>query len=263
VTATLLCLAGVLLIWPASSARSRPTGQGERGCLSVRLPGLAAPLPAGLVGLAVGALLSTPIVAVLAAGCTALGARAWSSARGATRELAALAALADGLGALAAELRAGRPMEEAVRSATTCSGQDTGSRLLRAVRDPPARSGLSSHEPLSDEVGTALGRISAAVVLSARTGCSLADVVAAVEDDLRARLRAAQELRSATAAPRAGAGLLAALPLLGLAMGAGVGADPWGVLTTTAIGEVLLVVGVGLEVAGVVWAGRLVRQAVR
>jgi tight adherence protein B len=43
-------------------------------------------------------------------------------------------------------------------------------------------------------------------------------------------------------------------------MGSGVGADPWGVLTTTATGQVLLVAGVALELAGLAWTGRLVRR---
>jgi tight adherence protein B len=46
-------------------------------------------------------------------------------------------------------------------------------------------------------------------------------------------------------------------------MGNGVGADPWRVLTTTAPGQVLLVVGVALEVLGLLWAERLVQRAVR
>jgi tight adherence protein B len=87
-------------------------------------------------------------------------------------------------------------------------------------------------------------------------------VLTALEDDLRARHRHRSELRSATAGPRASAIVLAGLPLVGLAMGSGVGADPWGVLTTTPAGQVLLVLGVLLEVLGVVWTGRLTRRAV-
>jgi tight adherence protein B len=86
-------------------------------------------------------------------------------------------------------------------------------------------------------------------------------VAGAVEDDLRARRRHRLELRSAVAAPRASAMLLAGLPVLGLAMGSGVGADPWEVLTTGS-GQLLLVVGVALEVAGIAWSGRLVRRVV-
>jgi tight adherence protein B len=87
-------------------------------------------------------------------------------------------------------------------------------------------------------------------------------VVAALEDDLRARHRHRAELRTATAAPRASAAVLAGLPAVGLAMGSGVGADPWAVLTTTPPGQVLLVAGVVLEVGGVAWVGRLTRRAV-
>jgi tight adherence protein B len=87
--------------------------------------------------------------------------------------------------------------------------------------------------------------------------------VAAVEDDLRARQAQKHDLRSALAAPRASAGLLAGLPLLGLAMGSGVGADPWHVLTRTGTGQALLVAGVALEIAGVAWSGRLVARATR
>jgi tight adherence protein B len=109
----------------------------------------------------------------------------------------------------------------------------------------------------------ALQRLAAAVRLSTRTGASLADVVTALEDDLRARERHAMELRSAVAGPRASALLLAGLPVLGLAMGSGVGADPWHVLTRTGTGQVLLVAGVALEVAGVVWSHRLVARVTR
>ena len=82
-----------------------------------------------------------------------------------------------------------------------------------------------------------MARLAAAVRLSVRTGCSLAAVVGAVEDDLRARRRHRLELRSAVAGPRASAALLAALPLLAMLMGGGVGADPWRVLTTTGTGS--------------------------
>jgi tight adherence protein B len=48
-----------------------------------------------------------------------------------------------------------------------------------------------------------------------------------------------------------------------LAMGSGVGADPWRVLTTTPAGSVLLVAGVSLELAGLEWSRRLVQRALR
>ncbi|WP_170977681.1 type II secretion system F family protein, partial [Blastococcus sp. CCUG 61487] len=142
-----------------------------------------------------------------------------------------------------------------------CADGPTGALLARVLQAPEA---VTDEAPLAGgdpALRVAVGRIAAAVRLSARTGCSLAAVVTALEDDLRARLAHRAELRAATAGPRASALVLAGLPLFGLAMGSGVGADPWRVLTTTGTGQVLLVVGCGLEAAGLVWAHRLVRRA--
>nr|WP_246324394.1 type II secretion system F family protein [Petropleomorpha daqingensis] len=220
---------------------------------------LARPLPVAVVAAAVGALLSTPLVAALAAGCAALAARAWRARQGTARDEVRLRLLVAALAAMAADLRAGRPLEAAAVSAARGTGDDDlGRALLRAVRSSAAPSSARAG-PESD----ALQRISAAVRLSTRTGASLADVVTAVEDDLRARQRHRLELRSAVAAPRASATLLAGLPVLGVAMGSGIGADPWHVLTETGTGQVLLVAGVGLEVAGVAWSNRLVARVSR
>jgi tight adherence protein B len=215
-------------------------------------------VPALAAGTA-AAVLSTPVVAALAAGC---GLAAGHALR--RRSVAAAAerrsrALVEGLGALAAELRAGRPLTEATATALDCCPDPaTASALGPVLRlgEPPAGRAV-------DEPARALLRIAAAVRLSARTGCSLAGVMTAVEDDLRARLHAERELRSAVAGPRASATVLAGLPVLGLLMGSGIGADPWRVLTTTGTGTVLLVVGVALELAGTAWSARLVRRAVQ
>jgi tight adherence protein B len=214
------------------------------------------PLAAGVLAGGAGAVLSTALVAVLAAGCAVLAARGWRARREQRADSARLTALIETLAALAAELRAGRSLEEAVRGAVAdCPDPDTATALVRAVRAPASAGRAASDDGMTG----ALDRLSAAMALSARTGCSLAAVVAAVEDDLRARQRRRRELLVATAGPRASARLLAGLPLLGLAMGSGVGADPWHVLTRTGTGQVLLAAGVLLEVAGIAWTGRLVR----
>lgn len=260
---TALLAAGALLLWPDGGVRRR-----DRLTHLLRRPGrrrgaLAVPhLPtavAAVAALAAG-LLSTPLVSALAATGTFLGARSWLAARALRGREGRLGSLADGLGALAADLRAGRSLDAATRAAVgACGDDECGRALARAVR-APGRARSHPEDPVLDD---ALGRITAAVGLSGRTGCSLAAVAAAVEDDLRARHRHRLELRAATAAPRASATLLAGLPLLGLAMGSGVGADPWGVLTGTAAGQVLLVAGVALEAAGLVWSRRLIARALR
>ena len=257
-----LLLAAALLLWPGRAAlrRERRRWLSRRANPAPR-PGARVPLPA-LAAAATGGvavLLGTPLVAVLAGGCAALGARAELRRRVGLQEEARVTALVEALTALGAELRGGRSLEEATRAAVAaCADVDSGRALARAVRSP------GDGGPGADgELGRALARVAAAARLSARTGCSLAAVVGAVEDDLRARSRQRLELRSATAGSRASAALLAGLPVLGLVMGGGVGADPWHVLTTTPTGQVLLVAGVGLEVAGLAWSARLVSRAAR
>jgi tight adherence protein B len=208
---------------------------------------------ASLAG-ALAALLSTPLVAVLAAGCAALGARAVERRRCRADADGRLLALAEALGVLAAELRAGRPLLAAAEAAAVaCPDPRVRARLLPALRAPDR-----SRPPDADPD---VRCVAAAMELSLRTGCSLAAVASALEDDLRARQRHRLDLRTATAGPLASAAVLAGLPALGLAMGAGIGADPWRVLTTTGPGQVLLVAGVLLEVGGIAWVGRLTRRA--
>ena len=265
VTAALL-VAAALALWPDPGVvrRRRVARVLGRGVVRGRGPtGLTAlpiaPSAAAVAALA-GALLSTPLVAALAGAAAFLGARAAIAARAARGGDGRLRSLADGLGALAADLRSGRSLDAATGAAVAaCADPECGPALARAIRAPDlGRPGRE--EP---QLGDALDRIAAAVRLSGRTGCSLAAVAGAVEDDLRARHRQRIELRSAVAAPRASAALLAGLPVLGLAMGSGVGADPWGVLTGTSVGQALLVAGVALEAGGLAWSRRLVARALR
>ncbi|RFU22227.1 type II secretion system F family protein [Geodermatophilus marinus] len=284
-TAALLALAAAVAAWPrATAAADRLAGArfpGEPGRRRTRLRPARPPRPAVVVALvtAAAALVAPPVVAVLA------GAGAGGAARAVLRRQAdraaehRLAALAEALGALSAELRAGRPLEAATASAVAlCADAGSGRALATAVRSPgtaAAPPGGASRSaggaerratgpPAGEEPPrAALERIAAAVALSVRTGCSLAAVLAAVEDDLRARRRLTGELRAATAGARASAAVLAGLPLLGLAMGSGIGADPWGVLTGTVTGQILLLAGAGLEAVGLAWTARLVRRALR
>jgi tight adherence protein B len=266
-SAVLLCLAGVALCWPAARparrrTRLRPPQRPRRHELAAwadRRPAAAA--AAVLAGLA-GAALTTPVVAVLAGAAAGLGAGVLQRRRRGIVGQQQVAALAEALGVLAAELRAGRSVHDAAGTAVAgCPHPDAAAAL-----GPVLRLGVApdpDRSPVAVETGRVLTRIASAVRLSARTGCSLAAVVTAVEDDLRARARAEAELRVAVAGPRASAAVLAGLPVLGLLMGSGVGADPWRVLTTTGTGTVLLITGVALEGAGLAWSAQLLRRAVQ
>jgi tight adherence protein B len=269
VTGALLSAALAVLLWPdrrVQRSRRAALRSSGRPVPALSLPAeLPVPPVAAAAVVAVAAALSTPLVALLVGACAWAGARSWAAARRERTQEGRLAALAEGVAALTAELRGGRALSQATAAAVAASGDEESGRLLaRAVRLPETVSVLAAPPAgQGDPLGAAADRISAAVRLSSRTGCSLADVLAAVHDDLGARRRHRQELRAATAAPRASAMLLAGLPLLGLAMGSGIGADPWRVLTATGTGQVLLVAGVGLELAGLAWSRRLVDRVVR
>ncbi|TFV60858.1 UNVERIFIED_ORG: pilus assembly protein TadB [Bacillus sp. AZ43] len=256
----LLAAALAVVLWPDRRTVRLRAASGDRRAAARPVPPVPVPVAAAVLAAGATALAAPPVVAGVAAVAAFLAGRTWLARRRDGDEEARLRSVTEGIGALAAELRAGRSLEEAAGAAVSaCPDSGTGLALARALRAP----GTAPGQRDSGDVAAALGRVAAAVRLSVRTGCSLAAVAAAVEDDLRARQRARQELRTATAGPRASATLLAGLPVLGLAMGSGVGADPWEVLTTTGTGQVLLVVGVALEVAGLAWTGRLVRRAAR
>jgi tight adherence protein B len=265
VTAALLA-AAALLAWPDGGPRVRQrlgTGSRARARLEFRvvLGGMPVGALTGTAGAATGALMSTWLVAALAGACCAMAGQSWSAGRRRMRDDADVAGLATGLAAFGAELRAGRPPEHAARLSAAASGRPRcAGALVRAVAPQSSVLPASSSEgPFAD----AVGRISVAAGLSRRTGSSLATVIGAVEDDLRVRLAHERELRTLTAGPRASAALLAGLPVLGLVMGAGVGADPWRILTATATGQLLLVLGVALELTGIVWSTRLTARALR
>jgi tight adherence protein B len=83
-----------------------------------------------------------------------------------------------------------------------------------------------------------------------------------VHDDIRWRVRFGASVQALLAGPRATAGVLTALPGLGVALGQLLGADPIGVLRAGPLGQVLLVVGIGLVAAGRAWTDQILRRAV-
>lgn len=196
--------------------------------------------------------------------------------------------LVEAVAALAAELRSGTPPDRALRTVAGTAHRWIGGALqagaamaalggdvadsLASYADLPTAQGWPS--PVGDspssrgspgwgrvrppsDAAVALRRLAGAWRLCERSGCSLADVLDALEGDLRARRQQERLLRSLLAGPRATGALLAGLPALGIAMGTAIGAEPWRALTETAAGQVVLVIGVVLDAAGVAWTARI------
>ena len=72
-----------------------------------------------------------------------------------------------------------------------------------------------------------------------------------------------REVVAALEPPRATARLLALLPVFGLLLGTGIGADPWGFLVGTPVGVGCLAAGCALGLAGLTWVERLADGAER
>jgi tight adherence protein B len=219
-----------------------------------RHPGVFAVLGAAGLGTA-GAGLGGALAASVAMGTFA---RRWSRRRRARRHSAELSALLDAVRVMAGELRAGAHPAAAAASAAT--GDSRAHRMLGSVAAaaalgaeiPAMLERRSAAEPV---LASEIRRVASAWSLADRHGAALAELMDAVRVDLEARVRQAGQVNAQLAGPRATAAVLAGLPLLGVLMGQGIGADPWHVLSATALGQMLLVLGVGLSCAGTLWSG--------
>jgi tight adherence protein B len=266
-------LAAGVMCWPAEMGRSRLGKLRRRG---VRTQGIAVGKnwitrrrSVLLMGLAagLGALLAGPGGGLAAIMVTGTAAAHWQANR--DRRLAATAAtgFSDALGVLVAELRAGAHPGDAVRAAVDAHAEGPA-EVIGALSAVAATARLGGDVPtVLRNTGPAplrrwLARLADAWSLADRHGIPLAELLDAVRSDTDQRMRFTAEVQARLAGPRATAATLAGLPLLGLALGHAVGADPLRVLCETLVGQVLLVIGTGLACVGALWSARLMAGAV-
>lgn len=271
ISSVLLAAAGALLCWPAARARERMhrMWHGDAACAAKasRRPTWfgVAPLVA-LASLALGA-----GAAGIAGACAApvlvhLGDRYWRSRRRARIRRNRVQEFAAGLRLFVAELRVGSHQADAAEGAA----EDAPAGVAPLFRNLAAttRLGGDATAVLAGEAATdaelagPLGRMARAWSLAERHGVPLADLLDAVRRDVEHGMAFVRDVEAKMAGPRATAAVLAALPVLGVLLGAAVGAAPLHVFRDGWAGQVLLLVGVGLLCAGAVWTGRLTRTAV-
>lgn len=199
--------------------------------------------------------------AALAIAAAALCSTSWVAARDAVHRRAAqarAAQLRSALRVLVGELQAGaRPAAALAAAAETGSlhGATFGA-AARAAADGADAAAVLVANPATRTTGLAW-RLGEAV------GSELAGVLSRVEHDLAASAEQRRSAAVALAGPQASAALLAALPLLGMALGAAMGAQPWAVLVGMPAGRMLACAGVLLDVAGVLWMRRILNRAQR
>lgn len=180
-----------------------------------------------------------------------------------TMEEQARAAVLELCVALAAEVRVGRAPVEALRRGVDALPASSGEILepvvLTAERggDVPAALRAASAWPGC----RGLGWLAACWQVGIESGAGLADAVDRLAGALRAEQRGRREVAAQLAAPRATARLLAVLPVIGLALATGLGQHPLAFLFGSPSGAACLVVGLGIDLLGVLWTARLARAA--
>jgi tight adherence protein B len=239
--------------------RPRPAPGGTHA-----LPGRLGTGRALVAVVAVVALLVGPVVAALAGGALVVAAR-WRATRLRRREVAAeRAGAVEACSALAAELSAGRAPAQALAAAAAVAVGPAREALTAAAAAAglggDVGSALTSDAPAS-AVAPLLRSLAACWTVCAASGSGLAAGVQRLEEGLRADSGQRRAVDAELAGPRATAGLLAVLPVVGLLMAAGLGADPLHVLLRTPLGLVCLVLGLALDGLGLLWTTRLVTRA--
>ncbi|MDV8055641.1 MULTISPECIES: type II secretion system F family protein [unclassified Rhodococcus (in: high G+C Gram-positive bacteria)] len=162
--------------------------------------------------------------------------------------------LATGVEVIIGELRVGsHPATASAVAADECGG--IASTALRGAASRSrlggmAADGIASSDSLLDPE---LGRLAAAWRVADEHGLALAELLDAVREDLLGRRRFRERTDASLAGARATALVLAGLPILGVALGQLMGADPLDILLGGGLGGMLLLIGTALGCAGLLW----------
>ncbi len=163
----------------------------------------------------------------------------------------------DAVKVLGRELRAGSSVATACDAAAGAAGPRAlplMTALGVAARVGVGAPSIDAQEKSTDGARTTLG---AALNLSRRYGIPLAALVDGAAEDLARSAEAAGRQEAMLAGPRLSGYLLSALPLLGILLGVGMGANPLPVLFGPGVGAALLIVGVLLTCLGLLWSARI------
>jgi tight adherence protein B len=174
----------------------------------------------------------------------------WRPGRSAARRAAEL----EWVESVVAELRAGADPVAALVAAESAAPRSVAPGALVAVR-----SGADVAAALERDAGASplMRGVAACWSVAQGSGAGLAAALLSLADSARAAEAVRRELHAGLAEPRATALVLAALPLVGLAMGVALGADPLAWLLGTTAGNAVLALGIGLECVGAWWAWRI------
>jgi tight adherence protein B len=212
-------------------------------------------------GALVAGLPSTGVLLVVIVGLVGLAAVALARRESIARSAAERRVrVGDYCEALLGELRAGQPATSAVERAVQVWPESSPvAAAARLGADVSAAYRRVATQPGAE----AVTRLAAAWELCAVTGSGLALALEQLVETVRAEEVVLQAVQAELASARATARVVAALPLVVLALAQGAGASPWHFLLETGPGLGCLAAGAALSVAGLWWIDRIAVAAVR
>lgn len=170
--------------------------------------------------------------------------------------------LAAALRTLSSELRAGTAPAEAL--ARAAGNPPLWPNALAASRfGEPVDAGFMADAEQDHELAISLRQLSACWHVGVTRGSGLAVSVERLALSLRAQRELQNTLRNELAAPRATGRMLAFLPLVGVAMGYLLGADPIAWFLGSSAGALVLAMALALTIVGSVWTRRIVQRVER
>lgn len=257
-------LSAALLITPPPRQRRRLLLLAVGGRPKPLPPRALAALCAGTAAAATWVIVTmagiAPVIALLVVGLTA-GRRLHTNRTGAVRR-SEMTVMAEALDAVVAELRAGA--HPVTACGTVCAtAQGSAATLFRRAAGR-ARLGADVAAGFASAHDQSVARqIGSAWRIAEAHGAQLAELLAAVRQDVRARLAFEKTLHASLGGARATAAILAGLPLIGIVFGELMGASPLHLLLSTHTGGILLVCGVLLAATGLLWSDRILEGARR
>lgn len=240
----------------AGGDEQHPSGTVE---LARRLP-IAAGALAAAAALVAGLGLFSVALVVAAAVAVSL-ARTASARRKAGEEAAA--AIPEACRVIAAELMAGSLCVDALTAAASGSPAPLRDALLAAVSAEQLGASIASALARPPAGCEALRAVAACWEVCVSSGAALAEMLERLAVVFAAELEAQAVVEAELAGVRLSALVMAALPLVGLALGAALGADPLRFLIESAGGRLSLVVAALLDGGGLLWVRRLGLRAAR